>query len=155
MSCPTKLYYSSKPAEFDNKDAGNEFMKALAKGGLQAGEIAKLYYPGGIEINARNKDDQLEQTSAALKQQNVIIYEATIKVGYKFIRVDILEKKGDLIKIIEVKSASCIGSDESQFNIGKTLKKREYLEIMSEDIFDLNYLHIKATRGVLLNELHQ
>jgi len=42
--------------------------------------------------------------------------------------VDILEKKGDLIKIIEVKSASCKGSDESQFTTGRALKKREYLE---------------------------
>ena len=52
VSCPTKLYYASKPEKFDNKDRDNEFMRALAKGGLQAGEIAKLYYPGGIEIDA-------------------------------------------------------------------------------------------------------
>ena len=27
MSCPTKLYYESKPDEFDNKDADMDFNK--------------------------------------------------------------------------------------------------------------------------------
>jgi len=128
MSCPTKLYYESSD-NYENNDDGNEFMKALAKGGIQVGEMAKLYYPGGIEIDTVGKENQLNQTNEALLQENVIIYEAAIKVAHKFIRVDILEKKGDLIKIIEVKSASCSGSDESQF-MGSTgaLKKREYLE---------------------------
>ena len=127
MSCPTKLYYESSE-KYENNDDGNEFMKALAKGGLQVGEMAKLYYPGGVEIDGRNKEDQLTQTNNALQQENIIIYEAAIKVDHKFIRVDILEKKGNLINIIEVKSTSCNGSDESQFTSTKTLKKREYLE---------------------------
>ena len=38
MSCPTKLYYDTSE-NYKNSDAGNEFMKALAKGGLQVGEI--------------------------------------------------------------------------------------------------------------------
>jgi len=128
MSCPTKLYYESSD-QYENNDDGNEFMKALAKGGLQVGEMAKLYYPGGIEINGKNKEEQLIQTNSALLQENVIIYEAAIRVGHKFIRVDVLEKIGNTIKIIEVKSASCSGSDESQF-MGSTgaLKKRKYLE---------------------------
>ncbi len=128
MSCPTKLYYESSD-QYKNNDAGNEFMKALAKGGLQVGEMVKLYYPGGIEINGKNKEEQLVQTNSALLQENVIIYEAAIKVGHKFIRVDVLEKIGNTIKVIEVKSASCSGNDESQF-MGSTgsLKKREYLE---------------------------
>jgi len=127
MSCPTKLYYESSD-KYENNDDGNDFMKALAKGGLQVGEMAKLYYPGGVEIDGRNKEDQLAQTNNALQQDNVIIYEAAIMVGHKFIRLDILEKKRDLIMIIEVKSASCNGPDESQFTSTRTLKRREYLE---------------------------
>jgi hypothetical protein len=128
MSCPTKLYYELSD-NYENNDDGNEFIKALAKGGIQVGEMAKLYYPGGIEIDTVGKENQLSQTNEALLQENVIIYEAAIRVGYKFIRVDVLEKIGNTIKIIEVKSASCSGSDESQF-MGSTgaLKKREYLE---------------------------
>jgi hypothetical protein len=131
VSCPTKLYYASKPDEFDNKDRDNEFMRALAKGGLQAGEIAKLYYPGGIEIDAISEEEQLYQTNTALKQEDVIIYEAAIKIGHKFIRIDILEKKGRIIKVIEVKSKSCDGVEETQFfNKSNKIKtgERPYLE---------------------------
>jgi len=61
LSCPTKLYYQSNPNDFDNNHDENEFMQALAKGGLQVGELAKLYYPGGVEIDGLSKDVQLEQ----------------------------------------------------------------------------------------------
>ena len=131
ISCPTKLYYESNSQQFDNNDDVNEFMKALAKGGLQSGELAKLYYPGGIEIDGISKDEQLEQTKTALKQENAIIYEAAIKIDHKFIRVDILEKKGRAIKVIEVKSKSCDGVDETQFfNKSNNIEsgERPYLE---------------------------
>jgi hypothetical protein len=131
ISCPTKLYYASHPHDFHNNDDGNEFMQALAKGGLQVGELAKLYYPGGIEIDGFSEDIQLKQTNAALKQENVIIYEAAILVGHKFIRVDILEKKGNNINVIEVKSKSCDGADELQFFNNKkkiNTDERPYLE---------------------------
>ena len=81
ISCPTKLYYEVHPDDFHNNDDGNEFMKALAKGGLQAGELAKLYYSGGVEIDGVSKETQLEQTNIALRQDDVIIYEAAIMVG--------------------------------------------------------------------------
>ena len=74
VSCPTKLYYDSFDKYKDNDD-GNEFMKALAKGGLQVGELSKLYYPGGVEIDSFEKENQLEQTNDALQNENVIIYE--------------------------------------------------------------------------------
>jgi hypothetical protein len=131
ISCPTKLYYAAHPIDFHNNDEENEFMQALSKGGLQVGELAKLYYPGGIEVDGKTKEIQLKQTNAALKKENVIIYEAAILVGHKFIRVDILEKRGNNIKVIEVKSKSCDGIDELQFfNKRKKIAtgERPYLE---------------------------
>ena len=131
LSCPTKLYYESNPQDFVNNDDVNEFMQALAKGGLQVGELAKLYYPGGVEIDGLSKEEQLEQTRTALKQKNVVIYEAAILVDHKFIRIDILVKKGNSIQVIEVKSKSCDGNDELQFfNKKKKIasSERPYLE---------------------------
>ena len=83
ISCPTKLFYESNPEQFDDSDAGNEFIKALAKGGIQIGEMAKLYYPNGIEIDGKTKEDQLKQTNAELLKENVILYEAAIICGNK------------------------------------------------------------------------
>ena len=134
LSCPTKLYYDSFPKDYHNNDEGNEFMQALAKGGLQVGELAKLYFPGGIEIDGESKQKQLEQTKSALKKENVILYEAALLVDHKFIRIDILKKEGKNIKIFEVKSKSCNGNDELQFRNKKNKIKsseRAYLEDVS------------------------
>jgi|TARA_B110000305_G_scaffold239656_1_gene308055 hypothetical protein len=40
-----------------------------------------LYYSGGVEIDGVSKKTQLEQTNTALRQDDVIIYEAGIIVG--------------------------------------------------------------------------
>ena len=63
LDCATKLYYQ------DNKDYGstktdNSFLKALAEGGFQVGELAKLYYPGGVEIESMDKDEAVRATNA-------------------------------------------------------------------------------------------
>jgi hypothetical protein len=51
VECPTKLYYTGKP-KYANRLADDEFMAALAEGGFQVGELAKLMHPGGIEITS-------------------------------------------------------------------------------------------------------
>ena len=45
LECPTKLFYTAK-REYVNNQNENSFLKALAAGGYQVGELAKLYYPG-------------------------------------------------------------------------------------------------------------
>jgi hypothetical protein len=50
LECPTKLYYTKKPEYFDGR-LEDDFLQALAEGGFQVGELAKLYYPGGINID--------------------------------------------------------------------------------------------------------
>ena len=105
IECPTKLFYSGKK-EYANNSLDNPFLEALAEGGFQVGELAKYYYPGGHSIHTLDYQDALEQTNQLLTQDNVIIYEAAIKHNNLFIRIDILVKKGNSIKLIEVKSKS-------------------------------------------------
>jgi hypothetical protein len=40
--CPTKLFFNDRK-EYGNKKHQDEFLKALAEGGFQVGELAKLY----------------------------------------------------------------------------------------------------------------
>ena len=40
LGCPAKLYYAGKD-RYPNKNADNEFMDALARGGFQVGALAK------------------------------------------------------------------------------------------------------------------
>jgi hypothetical protein len=104
--CPTKLFYTGKKDEYTNASLDNPFLEALAEGGYQVGELAKCYYPEGHNIDTLDYDDALEQTNKLLEQDNVIIFEAAVKYNNLFIRVDILEKRGKFMKLIEVKAKS-------------------------------------------------
>lgn len=102
--CPTKLYY--KKNKFPSSLDADEYMKFLAKGGYAVGKLATLYYPEGIEVITCNPEKAIEETNNLLKNDNVTIFEAAILSNRKLIRVDILEKKGNHINLIEVKSKS-------------------------------------------------
>ncbi len=106
LDCPTKLFYHDN-GEYKSRLEDDEFLQALAKGGLQVGELAKLYFPGGHDIPMRQeKSVSLKQTNELLRQEEVTIYEAAIQHEHCFVLVDVLEKKGNRINLIEVKSGS-------------------------------------------------
>ena len=116
LECPNKLYYTGKD-EFENLKNDDPFMAALAKGGFQVEEYARLHYPNGVLIE-RVKDgyeNLANETAELLQQENVIIYEAAFLFEGLFIRTDILVKEGDRIKLIEVKAKGCSGNSTNQF----------------------------------------
>ena len=117
LDCPVKLYYTGKP-EYPDTTVDDEFLIALAEGGFQVGALAKLYYPGGIEITDRGYDIPLQKTKQLLTSENVIIFEAAFAFENLFIRTDIIIKKGNHIDLIEVKSKSFREEDETAF-VGK------------------------------------
>lgn len=119
IECPTKLFYTRKK-EYPDKMATDPFMEALAEGGFQVGELAKCYYPGGIDITTLDYDKAIQQTNELLERENVVIFEGAFKYKNLFIRADIIEKKGNLINLLEVKSKSFDGDDEDF--IGKRSK---------------------------------
>ncbi|MEQ9218901.1 MAG: DUF2779 domain-containing protein [Cyclobacteriaceae bacterium] len=106
IECPTKLFYTAKRNEYTDNSASNDFLMALAKGGYQVGELAKCYYPDGHDIETLDYEEALAQTESLLKEENVIIYEGAFRFEHLFVRVDILVKSGNHVKLIEVKSKS-------------------------------------------------
>ena len=122
LNCPTKLYYTGKPG-YPDKTKNNEFLEALAAGGYQVGELAKCYFPGGVDITVRGYEVALERTNQLLANNNAIIYEAAFKYENLFIRADIIEKKGNTIDLYEVKAKSFAGNDSSEM-----LTKKGYLD---------------------------
>ena len=52
--CPTKLFYSGKPQLYRNLKQEDSFLAMLADGGYQVGELAKCFYPTGVEISSPN-----------------------------------------------------------------------------------------------------
>ena len=127
LECPNKLYFSNNKEVYYNVKNNDPFLQALASGGFQVEEYARLQYPGGVLIEdpqdrkIYDYQDLADQTSELLKQENVVIYEAAFYIDDLFIRTDVLVKKGAHIQLIEVKAKSLDPSEPYNF-VGKSKK---------------------------------
>ena len=122
IECPTKLFYTGKK-EYPDQKMDDSFLAALAEGGFQVGELAKLYFPNGHDITSLNYEEAENQTLELLKQDNIIIYEPAIRFKDLFIRIDVLVKKGNHFDLIEVKAKSFDDAEEEPFlNKNGTIK---------------------------------
>lgn len=118
LECPNKLFYTKKEAYANQKDE-NPFLEALASGGFQVEELARLHYHHGHLIDdvngtTYNYDQKVEETDQLLQQKDVVIFEAAFRYRNLFVRVDILEKKGNKINLIEVKAKSFKKGDKNK-----------------------------------------
>ena len=149
LECPRRLYYAYDSEHYANQDAGDEVLKSLAEGGFQVGEFAKLCY--GIEadnmVGTLDADDAIAKTIEQLKQENVNIAEAAFRVGNMFVRADIIEKKGNIINLIEVKAKSWNPLEDSfEAKNGKSTNKaiRPYLY----DVAFQKYVIVQALKEI-------
>lgn len=115
VECPTKLYYTGKPGIYANTKDEDDFLRALADGGIQVGELAKLMFPGGVEITSRTHAEQVEETANLLQRDEVTVFEAAVRHGDLFVRIDVLRKSGDQLELIEVKAKSFDPRDPNAF----------------------------------------
>lgn len=110
LECPTKLYY--KKLGMPTSDDGNEFRNMLAESGYAVGKMAQLYFPEGVLAGSDTATAAaVEATKALLESENITLFEATIRYGAMLVRIDILQKVGNTLKIIEVKSKSFSSSE--------------------------------------------
>ena len=127
-TCPKKLIY--KKASYKTKNDENEYMEMLAKGGHIVSKYAQLMYPDAIEINTESLEKGHEKTKQLLEEnENIILFEATFISDGKVVRADILEKVGNVLNIIEVKSKS----HDDEEDKAKAIKKQK------ENIEDVTY----------------
>lgn len=108
LECPRKLFYYRNPDKYANADAEDEFLQALAEGGFQVGELAKIYCEVPVENDIKEKDyaTSLARTQELMQHQHVNIAEAAFRYGNLFVRVDVLKRDGHVIDLIEVKAKS-------------------------------------------------
>jgi len=101
-TCGTKLYYRKLryPSNLDD----DPYLEFLADGGYMVETIAKLLFPDGKEIGFDSGEEAVALTKEALKQENVTLFEATFLFGQLLARADILEKRGNRFRLIEVKA---------------------------------------------------
>ena len=116
LPCPASLYYYYDD-HYANQNNEDDFLQSLADGGNQVGDLAKVYYdvkPVADLSDIKGYDDSVARTKELLKEPEINIAEAAFRWGDCFVRADIIEKKGNLIHLIEVKAKSW-NSDEGKF----------------------------------------
>jgi len=116
LECPNKLFFTSDK-NYANQKSADSFLLALAKGGFQVEELARLHYPNGVFIDTEPHEYEkaFQLTQEALLLENVVIYEAAFLVDNFFIRTDILVKTGNHIRLIEVKAKSFNPNEDNIF----------------------------------------
>ena len=110
LECDTKLFYTNKP-EYPNKKVDDPFLEALAEGGYQVEELARVYHSGGVLIDGWDYQAVLDRTNKLLLEDKVTIYQAAFRFENLFIRADIIVKDGNRIDLIEVKAKSFDGRE--------------------------------------------
>jgi Domain of unknown function(DUF2779) len=108
-TCDAKLFF--REHQFPDNRAGNPYLALLAEGAYMVEALAKAKYPNGIRPEY-NPDPRAAcvRTIEYLQQNDVVLFEATLMVGRRQARADILDKKGHVIRLLEVKSKSFDGA---------------------------------------------
>lgn len=155
VECPSKLYYTGKPKIYADTRQDDDFLMALAEGGFQVGELAKLMYPGGQVIASTQHDEAIQQTRQLLEQDEVTLFEAAISHGNLFVRVDILRKSGDQVELIEVKAKSFDSTHLSTFRQKKGGIIKDMLPYLQDVAFQRHVLslafpHLKVRSFLML-----
>lgn len=158
VECPRKLYYAGKKDAYRDTKEEDTFLEALADGGFQVGELAKCLYPDGIEVYPKGNADALAETAERLKLENVTLFEPAIAHGPFLVRVDVLVKTGNSIKLVEVKAKS-IKSDDHQIEGRGGLKSafKPYIEDIAfqKYVVGLAYPECKITSYLLMPDKTQ
>lgn len=134
LTCPRQLYYYGDKS-YANQDNDNSFLMALAEGGFQVGELAKIYYDidDATDIKEKDYESSIKKTKELFKQTNVNIAEAAFQYKNCFVRVDIMKKVGNNIELVEVKAKSW-REEESFLN-----KKGEVPSGIREYLYDVSF----------------
>src|ERR1043165_3490877 len=104
-TCSKKLVY--KKASFETMNDTNEYIEMLAQGGHIIAKYAQLTFRNAVEVKGESIDAVISETRRLIQEnESIILFEATFFSNGKIVRTDILEKKKNVLNIIEVKSKS-------------------------------------------------
>jgi hypothetical protein len=134
-SCDAKLFFRENGYP-DNRDM-NPYLALLAEGGYMVEALAKAKYVDGVQLEyGRGVVDDYQRTIDQFGRDQVTLFEATLLVGRQQARVDILEKKGNTVRLLEVKAKSFDGAEHatslSEGRAGALRGKKKPYKIFSE-----------------------
>ena len=144
LECPRRLFYAYDSSLYANQELNDDFLKSLAEGGFQVGELAKIYcgVTSETDIKTLDYDQAVEETKLLFERENVTIAESAFRYGNLFVRADILEKRGNEITLIEVKAKSWNPQEDSF--VDKKNKVRSAIRPYVYDVAFQKYVIVKA-----------
>src|SRR5438128_9346772 len=108
-TCDAKLYFREN--DYPDNRQHDPYLQLLAIGGYMVEALAKAKRADGIRLQyGGDPVDDFKRTLEQLAKRDVTLFEATLLAGRRLARVDILERRGDTLHLIEVKSGSFDGS---------------------------------------------
>lgn len=108
-TCDAKLYFRENG--YPDTRGSNPYLALLAEGGYMVEALAKAMHPDGIQLDySGNVAESYAATVEQLERDTVTLFEATLLHGRRQARVDILEKKGNVVRLLEVKAKSFDGA---------------------------------------------
>lgn len=112
-TCDAKLWFRENGYP-DNREY-DEYLQLLAEGGYMVEALATARYPEGITLEyGGDPAKDFQRTIEHLSRPRVTLFQATLIHGRRLARVDIIDKAGDVIRLIEVKAKSFDGTAHHQ-----------------------------------------
>ncbi|CAN5332457.1 hypothetical protein BH23GEM2_BH23GEM2_06110 [soil metagenome] len=108
-SCEAKLYFRKNG--FPDRRDSDEHLRMLALSGYMVEALAKASYPDGVELDySGDAARACALTCERLQQDGATLFEGTLLWNRRLARADILQRCGDALRVIEVKSGSINGA---------------------------------------------
>jgi hypothetical protein len=87
-----KLNFTANP-EYGNTKLDNAFLEALGEDAFQAGELAKVYHQGGVEVTELNIAKSTAFMSKLFEMENVTIYETLIRLARRLGSIETIKTR--------------------------------------------------------------
>jgi hypothetical protein len=103
--CQAKLWF--KENGFPGNRESDPYLQMLAYGGYMVEALANTRYPDAIALEyGGNFQSDCARTLELLAQENVTLFQGTLLDGRRLARVDVIDKRGDTVRLVEVKAKS-------------------------------------------------
>lgn len=108
-TCDAKLFFRENG--YPESRETDAYLQLLAEGGYMVEALAMAKRADGIALEFGNPGDDFRRTIELLERDRVTIFQATILWSRRLVRADIVEKHGNAVKLLEVKSKSFDGAE--------------------------------------------
>ena len=112
-TCDAKLFFREN--HYPDSSEDDPYLGMLKVGGYMVEALATARKPGVIDLEyGGDYEAAFQKTLEYLKRDRVTLGQATLIWNRRLARVDIIEKDGDVIRLIEVKSGSFDGAEHAR-----------------------------------------